>query len=573
MAITRETEVQWPWPKRGLLDILDFATLTHARSVALLVLVCLAAFLPGFFNTPPVDRDEARFAQATKQMIETGDYVDIRFQHQVRYKKPVGIYWLQAGAVKLGERLGVPEARTRIWLYRIPSLIGAIGAVLLTYWTALAFGSRRTAYLAALMLACSILLSVEARLAKTDAVLLMTIVAAMGALARFYLRPEENGKTRSGWALPFIFWTALAGGILLKGPLILVVAGLAVATLAALDRSAAWLRHLRPLPGLAWLLLLVAPWFLAIVARSGESFFVQSVGQDLLAKVLTGQESHGAPPGYYAVLFWATFWPAAPLALMAVPAVWAERREAGNQYLLAWIVPTWLMFEIAFTKLPHYVLPVYPAIAILIAQVVERHALSTNRHLVRATVWWPIVAAIVPAAAIAALIVVRWHLGAIAWPFAVAGFIFSFWAWRLYAPDGAEHSMLRAAMAAILVYVAVLGAVVPLMRPLFPSPALARILAAAPCANPRAASAGYHEPSLVFLAGTSTVLTDGAGAAEFLNGGQCRYAFVESRQERGFTQRASALGFRYALVRHVQGININGMRQVNVTVYRSEAGS
>lgn len=570
MAFTRETEVQWPWPKRGLLDILDFATLTHARSAALLVLVCLAAFLPGFFNTPPVDRDEARFAQATKQMLETGDYVDIRFQHQVRYKKPVGIYWLQAGAVKLGERLGVPEARTRIWLYRIPSLIGAIGAVLLTYWTALAFGSRRTAYLAALMLACSILLSVEARLAKTDAVLLMTVVAAMGALARLYFRPDETTQVRSGWALPFIFWTALAGGILLKGPLILAMAGLAIASLVVVDRSAAWLRRLRPFAGLAWLLVLVAPWFLAIVARSGESFFVQSVGRDLLAKVVTGQESHGAPPGYYALLFFATFWPAAPLALTAAPAIWAERREAGNRFLLAWIVPTWILFEIALTKLPHYVLPIYPAIAILIAQVIERHALSTNRHLVRATVWWPLVAAILPSVAIAVLIGLRWHLGAIAWPFAVAGFLFSLWAWRLYAADGAEHAMLRAGMAAILVYVAVLGAVIPLMRPLFPSPALARILAVAPCDNPRAASAGYHEPSLVFLAGTSTVLTDGAGAAEFLNGGQCRYAFVETRQERGFAQRAAALGFRYALVRHVQGFNINGMRQVNVTVYRSE---
>ena len=64
----------------------------------------LLAFLPGFFQIPPIDRDEARFAQATKQMIETGDYVDIRFQDEVRYKKPVGIYWLQAGVVKTARR-------------------------------------------------------------------------------------------------------------------------------------------------------------------------------------------------------------------------------------------------------------------------------------------------------------------------------------------------------------------------------------------------------------------------------------------------------------------------------------
>src|SRR5947208_16886464 len=137
---------------------LGFATASHARAMLLLVFVSLVSFLPGFFNIPPVDRDEARFAQATKQMLEAGDYIDIRFQDEVRYKKPVGIYWLQAAVVETAGKLGVPNARLRIWLYRVPSLIGAIGAVLLTYWTALAFVSRRGAVLSALMMCSSILL-------------------------------------------------------------------------------------------------------------------------------------------------------------------------------------------------------------------------------------------------------------------------------------------------------------------------------------------------------------------------------------------------------------------------------
>ena len=113
----------------GLRALADFASASHGRAALWLVVVCLLSFLPGFFTIPPVDRDEARFAQATKQMLESGDYVDIRFQDESRYKKPVGIYWLQAGFVKLGEALGVPRAHTRIWLYRFPSLIGATGAV------------------------------------------------------------------------------------------------------------------------------------------------------------------------------------------------------------------------------------------------------------------------------------------------------------------------------------------------------------------------------------------------------------------------------------------------------------
>src|ERR1700684_585231 len=159
------------WPARGFFALFDSAAGSSHRAAVMLVFVSLMAFLPGFFQIPPVDRDEAYFAQATKQMIETGDYVDIRFQDDVRYRKPVGIYWLQAAVVQTASALGVPDARTTIWLYRVPSLIGAIGAVLATYWCALAFVSRRGATLAALMMAASALLGVEARLAKTDAVL------------------------------------------------------------------------------------------------------------------------------------------------------------------------------------------------------------------------------------------------------------------------------------------------------------------------------------------------------------------------------------------------------------------
>src|SRR3954463_558381 len=147
----------------GLTAIVDHAVSSHARAVAVLVLAALLAFLPGFFQIPPTDRDEARFAQATKQMLETGEYVDIRFQDEVRYKKPVGIYWLQAGVVKAANALGMPDAQQKIWLYRIPSLLGAIGPGLLPYGAALSFVSRRAAVLAGLMMATCILLGVEAR--------------------------------------------------------------------------------------------------------------------------------------------------------------------------------------------------------------------------------------------------------------------------------------------------------------------------------------------------------------------------------------------------------------------------
>jgi len=192
MTVIAQPKIWKGFKNWGIATLMGFAAASHLRAVAVLAVVSLASFLPGLFQIPPVDRDEPRFAQASKQMIETGDYVDIRFQDEARYKKPAGIYWLQATAVEMAEAAGVPRAATSIGIYRIPSLIGAIGAVLLTYWAALAFVSRRGALMAGAMMATSILLGVEARLAKTDAMLLLTTTAALGAMARAYLMEQGD---------------------------------------------------------------------------------------------------------------------------------------------------------------------------------------------------------------------------------------------------------------------------------------------------------------------------------------------------------------------------------------------
>ncbi len=571
MTTTMNDTHRPPRAAKGLTVLVDFACASHARAALSLLAFSLLAFLPGFFQIPPIDRDEARFAQASKQMMETGDYVDIRFQDEVRYKKPAGIYWLQAAAVQAGDALGVPQAHTAIWLYRIPSLLGAIGSVLLTYWAALAFVSRRAALLAALMLASCILLGVEARLAKTDAMLLLAVVAAMGAMARVYLGARRaDASAAPGWTLPVIFWTALAGGVLLKGPLILLLVGLTAGTLILLDRSARWLLKLRPAAGIAWVVILALPWFIAILSRSGDTFLVESLGKDLFAKVVSGQETHGAPPGYYLLLFWVTFWPAAPLVALAAPAVWAARHEAGTRFLLAWIVPAWIVFEIVITKLPHYVLPLYPAIAILAAGALDARGLSRKRWLVHGAAWWFIIPVVIGLAGIAGAIYIGRQLDLLAWPFAAGAMILGLLAWRLYQADGPETSLLRAAAASVLIAFAVYGVIFPSLSPLFPSVALARVQQEADCADPIAASAGFHEPSLVFLAGTRTVLADGAAAAEFLRQGGCRFAFIDARQERSFARRAEAIGLRYAPGPRIDAFNLNSGRAITIAVYRSE---
>src|SRR5436309_14649123 len=99
------------------------------RPYLLLAGFCLLLYAPGIAAIPPLDRDEARFAQASRQMLETGDFLRIRFQDEARNKKPAGIYWLQAASVAA---FSAPES-SAIWPYRLPSIIGALGAVLLTF--------------------------------------------------------------------------------------------------------------------------------------------------------------------------------------------------------------------------------------------------------------------------------------------------------------------------------------------------------------------------------------------------------------------------------------------------------
>jgi 4-amino-4-deoxy-L-arabinose transferase-like glycosyltransferase len=557
------------WPANGLGSVFDFAVASHRRAVGVLVFISLLLFLPGFFQIPPVDRDEAYFAQATKQMIETGDYVDIRYQDDVRYRKPVGIYWMQAAAVKTAEALGFPNALSTIWLYRIPSLFGAIGAVLMTYWCALAFVSRRGAMLAAVMLAASALLGVEARLAKTDAMLLFTIVPAMGVLARAYLLPREAGSARLGWQLPAIFWTALAVGILIKGPVNLMIVGLAALTLSIFERSARWLLALRPLAGIGWLVVVVLPWFIAIYARVGDAFLAGALGHDMLGKLANSQEAHGAPPGLYFLLFFGTFYPASILAGLATPAVWAVRREPAAKFLLAWLVPSWIVFEIVVTKLPHYVLPLYPAIAILIAGAIESKVLSRRTWLVRGAAWWFIAPIVIGVAAVTLAMIVDHDLALLAWPFLAAAIVCGLFAWQLYGEDGAERSLMRAMAAAVLTAIGVFAVVIPSLGPAFPAVELANVLHESSCAHPVAASSGFEEPSLVFLAGTETHLTDASGAADFLREGGCRFAFIDARQERVFALRAEAIGLRYDRGPRIEGFNISNGQSINIAVFQS----
>lgn len=532
------------------------------RPLLLIAFVVGLGTLPAFFSLPPSDRDESRFAQATKQMLESGDPISIRFQDEARNKKPVGIYWLQAAAVRLGETLGVPDARRQIWLYRVPSQLGATAAVLLTYWAGLILLRRPEAFAAALLFGAGILIGVEARLAKTDAVLCATAAAAFAVLARLWvlrqtvpIRPSET----------FAFWIVMAISFLIKGPMVLLFAGLAMIVLSICEKSGAWLKPLADWRAILLALLIVLPWFVAITLKTQGGFFVESVRDDLLGKVGAGQETHGAPPGLYALIFPFTFWPGSAFLLLALPWLWKNRRDDIVLVCLAWIIPTWLMFEAITTKLPHYVLPVYPAVAILTVK-----ALSDGGAFIRRG-WRAAVTALPPLIPLLLAAAVLFAVGSLE-PGGLERFLPLVWAaplWLLAIAlafglvallgRGAGVAAIPVAAAASLALAwSVYHSAWAGLRSLQISPRLAEAVAASGCADPRVASiGGYNEPSLVFLTRSDLAMLSGAGGGAWLAGEGCRVALVESREEKAFLDAAQGGGLTPRLLTRVGGVNIN----------------
>ena len=266
------------------------------RGPTLAALMALIAGLPGLISMPPLDRDESRFTQATTQMLEQSDYVVIRYQDQPRFKKPVGIYWLQSASVSL---LSSPEAR-QIWVYRIPSLLGAMLAAAACAWGAAAFFGDRTGLIAGAILGSSFLLSTEAFIAKTDAVLAGTTTLAMACLARLYA--AEHGGPAAGRGVRLMFWAAMGIGTLVKGPITPMVVGLTLLALWLWDRKGGWIAKLGWAWGLILVFAIVGPWAWAVTVATDGGFWNAAIAGDLAPKLAGGQESHGGPPGYHTLV-------------------------------------------------------------------------------------------------------------------------------------------------------------------------------------------------------------------------------------------------------------------------------
>ena len=534
------------------------------RGPALAALIALLAGLPGVFGMPPLDRDESRFAQATSQMLESRDFVVIRYQDQPRFKKPVGIYWLQAASVAT-----VSAAEDReIWAYRLPSLLGAMLAAAACAWGAAAFFGNPLGLMAGVLFGSSFLLSTEAFIAKTDAVLAGTTTLALAAMARIYAASRSGGDV--GWRTRLMFWLGISMAVLVKGPVGLLVALLTGLALWAWDRKAPWAKRLGWGWGLILLAVIVGPWATAVTVATDGGFWTTAFVGDLAPKLAGGQESHGAPPGYHTLGTFLLIFPATLLLPAALAHGWRHRDEVGVRFALCWLIPSWLMFELTPTKLVHYTLPTYAALIWLMvaalrepigmrARWIGAGLASLAGLLLSAVVFYLLVtfgdSTSVTGAAMTGVLLVS------------AGLVGSYFLIRQASRTGA----LVAAGLGLLGHGALVGLFAPSLSPLWLSRQTeavltdARLLPRQGMTPSPVAVAGYAEPSLVFALGTETNLGDAEDAAEAL--AEQRPAVVESREQAAFEKALKARNLKPRLVGTVTGQDYSNGDEMTLGVY------
>jgi 4-amino-4-deoxy-L-arabinose transferase-like glycosyltransferase len=536
---------------------------------AVLFVLCLGLYLPGLFTLPTIDRDEAYFAQASKQMLMSGDFV---IPHYLAgpHRKPPGIYWLQALSAKA---VGAAN-RNLIWPYRLPSVAAATAAVLLTCWIGtLTFGAD-VGLLGGALFAASLLTVGSADMARPDAALLASVTLAEGCIGALYCGAAQ-GNRRGYYAA--IFWIALGLGILFKGPVLPFVSASTIAGLWLIDRyfprdgaadaSNPWVRSLlRP-----WAMVLAAaiviPWLLALETSKDRQIYTHALSHDFFPKLIAGVESHWGPPLYYVALAAVMFWPGSLFLGTAASRVWRSRGASpGLRLCIAWLVPTWLAAELIPTKLPHYVLPAYPALAILVAWAISGWSKSEPRKLerIQAGVWAAVTVGLGAAAFVLALTLgERVGLSVIIFfGFALATAIWcGTLAWRGRLESAAWLSIGGAVLMFALLRVEVL--------PGFDNFWLSRKVAAAAAhlGINVVATVGYDEPSLIFTLWPGLTVTDTNPAIDFLDARCGRAIALTSDYE---TEFLAARTTRKVDVRPVwsgRGFDYSKGHWVSVTLY------
>ena len=256
-------------------------------------MVCLVPFFLGVKTIPPLDRDESRFMQSSYQMVESNDYVNIKFLDEIRAKKPIGIYWLQSISIKLFDKNDVAS-------YRYISIVGAFITILMIWFFSKNLYGFKESFFIICFSIMNLLFLFESHIAKTDSFLLGLICIQQFYLYKIILN-KKNIDLESN-LFPILMWISISAGVLIKGPISIVIFVLTIISFLTLTRDFSILKRIKPFLGLIILIIIISPWIILIQQKTDGVFLQKAFQQDFLPKLFTSHESHGGYPGYYVIM-------------------------------------------------------------------------------------------------------------------------------------------------------------------------------------------------------------------------------------------------------------------------------
>lgn len=337
--------------------------------ILLISVFCLLIFFFKLGSYPLFDLDEPRYAESAREMIERGNWITPYFNYEVRFEKPVFFYWLIILAYKT---FGLSEFSARFF-----SAVSASAMVGMLYAFGRHFISRQYGLFSALILASSLMMIGIGRMAITD----MTLSCFMtGSTLCLFMAAHRNLK----WWLAAGIVTGF--GILTKGPVALVIPGaiFAIYTLLTGQFKRCILNRWMPLAILVSVGI-AAPWYVAIYQENGP-IFIESQLMNNLTRYSDVVSGHKQPPYFYTLVLLAGFMPWTPYLPAALRQLWTDFKQrrplvaqSNFHYLIplfstAWIAFVFLFFSVSSTKLLTYILPLFPALALLTASIWERFA-------------------------------------------------------------------------------------------------------------------------------------------------------------------------------------------------------
>lgn len=342
---------------------LDKLAVRPQRSIILLSLLLLLA---GNWILPLTDRDEARFGEASREMMQRGDYIVPWFNGNWRFDKPVLIYWCQIASYSV---LGDND-----FAARLPSVLFTTATALLLVRWGRKYADAKTGFLAGAMYVTALHVAILGRIATAD--MAMIFFVTLSARSGWELTRPDNSSRRKWW---WIFYIALAFGFLAKGPIAWMPLG-GVILCRILRKDSFRLPLNETIDGLCVTIALVALWGVPALIQTGGQFWAVGMGEHVMGRSLRVIEGHGAQDvlGYIALLpmyfltFFVSFFPWSLRVPGTLRHWWSQRqRDDFGWFLLVTAATVFIVFSLVKTKLPHYTMPAFPLIALWLARQIS----------------------------------------------------------------------------------------------------------------------------------------------------------------------------------------------------------